>query len=77
MKPYCEMLRNIREDRDLTQKDIARVLNTTQQVYSRYENGENAMPIHHIITLCRFYNLSADYLLGLSEIAEPPRKREK
>jgi len=77
MKQHSEILRGIREDRDLTQKDIAKVLNTTQQVYSRYENGENEMPIRHIITLCRFYNLSADYLLGLSEVAEPPRKREK
>ncbi len=65
MKPYYEIIRNLREDRDLTQSDIARVLKTTQQVYSRYEKGENEIPVRHIITLCQYYNISADYLLGL------------
>ena len=77
MKLHCEMLRRVRENNHLTQKDVAKVLNTTQQVYSRYENGENEIPLHHFVALCRFYNLSADYLLGFSEVAEPPRKREK
>lgn len=67
MKLYNEILRDVREDHDLTQSDIARILQTTQQVYSRYENGENEIPIRHIITLCRYYNISADYLLGLKE----------
>lgn len=67
MKQYNEILRDIREDRDLTQSDIAHVLKTTQQVYSRYEKGENEIPIRHIITLCRFYNISADYILGLKD----------
>ena len=65
MKTYVEIIRELREDRDLSQSDIARILGTTQQVYSRYEKGENEMPIRHVITLCRFYNVSADYLLGL------------
>lgn len=47
--------------------DVAEVLDTTQQVYSRYENGQNEIPLHHIITLCKFYNISADWLLGLKE----------
>ncbi len=67
MKEYYEIIRDLREDRDLTQRDIANVLKTTQQVYSRYENGTNEIPIHHIITLCKFYNVSADYILGLSD----------
>lgn len=67
MKQYNEILRDIREDRDLTQSDIAHVLKTTQQVYSRYEKGENEIPVRHIITLCRYYNVSADYILGLKE----------
>ncbi len=71
MKPYYEILRDTREDRDLTQSDIARVLNTTQQVYSRYENGTNEIPVRHIITLCRYYNISADYLLGLKSKCTP------
>jgi len=67
MKAYYEILRELREDNDLPQKQVADVLNTTQQVYSRYENGENELPIHHLITLCKFYNVSADYVLGLSK----------
>lgn len=67
MKNYWEIIRELREDRDLKQKDLAAVLGTTQQVYSRYEKGENEMPIRHLITLCRFYNVSADYILGLEE----------
>lgn len=65
MKKYWEIMRELREDRDLKQKDLAAVLGTTQQVYSRYEKGENEMPIRHLIALCRFYNVSADYLLGI------------
>lgn len=66
MKPYYETLRELRENRDLKQTDIAMVLGTTQQVYSRYENGINELPIRHLITLCEFYHISADYVLGLS-----------
>ena len=65
MKEYFEILRELREDRDLTQAQIAAVLGTTQQVYSRYEKGINALPIHHLRTLCEFYHVSADYILGL------------
>ena len=51
MKPYYETLREMRESRDLKQSDIAMVLGTTQQVYSRYENGINELPIRHLVTL--------------------------
>jgi len=74
MKPYYIILRDLREDHDLTQTDIARQLDTTQQVYSRYEKGENEMPIRHIITLCKYYNISSDYILGLIE--HPRRLRD-
>lgn len=67
MKEYPEMLRELREDNDLTQQEIADVLGTTQQVYSRYEKGINEMPIRHIITLCKYYNVSSDYVLGLTD----------
>lgn len=66
MKQYYEILRELREDNDLTQAQIAKVLGTTQQVYSRYEKGENEMPVRHVITLCRFYGVSADYVLRLN-----------
>lgn len=65
MKTYFDRLRELREDRDLTQSDIADVLKTTQQVYSRYENGINQIPLHHLVTLCEFYGVSADYVLGI------------
>lgn len=70
MKNYTERLRDLREDRDLKQRDIAEVLKTTQQVYSRYENGTNEIPLHHLITLSKFYNVSIDYILCQTEIKE-------
>ncbi|MBQ2746633.1 MAG: helix-turn-helix transcriptional regulator [Clostridia bacterium] len=67
MKPYYDRLRDLREDKDLTQNDIAKLLNTTQQVYSRYEKGINEIPLHHLITLCKFYKVTSDYVLGLTD----------
>lgn len=67
MKEYPEIIRELREDNDLTQQEIADILGTTQQVYSRYEKGINEMPIRHIITLCKFYKVSSDYILGLTD----------
>ena len=67
MKSYAQILRELREDHDLTQSDVARILGTTQQVYSRYENGTNELPVRHLRTLCEFYHISADYGLGLTQ----------
>ncbi len=67
MKEYWEIIRELREDRDIKQYAIARLLGTTQQMYSRYENGINEMPIRHLRTLCQYYNVSADYILGLKK----------
>lgn len=72
MKQYYERLRDLREDNDLKQKDVAEILNTTQQVYSRYENGLNEIPIHHLITLSNFYKVSTDYILGLTDKSKQP-----
>lgn len=63
---YYENLRVIREDRGYTQKQIAEVLETTQQYYSDYENGKRDIPIRVYITLSKFYNVSIDYLAGQS-----------
>lgn len=60
-------IRNLREDRDLKQKDIAKLLNCTQQTYSRYETGENNIDIKSLITLADFYNTSIDYLVGRTD----------
>ena len=67
MKEYHEIIRDLREDNDLKQIEIAEILGTTQQVYSRYEKGINEIPLRHIITLCNFYKVSADYILGMTE----------
>ena len=74
MKTYYERLRDLREDKDLTQADVANILNTTQQVYSRYENGLNQIPLHHLITLADFYKTSVDYLLGRTNNPTPYAK---
>lgn len=63
-------LRAIRKAKKYSQEDIAEILNTTQQQYSKYENGTNEIPVRHVITLCRFYGISADWLLGLKEEME-------
>lgn len=60
-----QRMKLIRKERGLSQEAIADVLQTTQQQYSRYENGENEFPVRHVVSLCRFYGVSADWLLGL------------
>ena len=64
-------LRDLREDFDKTQADIAVVLNITTQQYQLYESGKREMPMHHFITLANYYNVSLDYLAG---IINSPRK---
>lgn len=64
---YAQRIRALREDNDKTQKDIAEILGTTQQYYGQYEIGKRALHIDHLITLCKYYNVSADYILGLTE----------
>ena len=62
---YRQRLRDIREDRDLTQADIGKLLNKSQQGYNHIEIGRAELKIEDLITLCRFYDLSADYIIGL------------
>ena len=66
MANYRERLRNIREDRDLTQADVGKVLNKSQQGYNHIEAGRAELKIDDLVKLCQFYNLSADYMIGLS-----------
>ncbi len=71
-----EKLKDIREDRDLFQKDIAKILNVSQQTYSRYESGEISIDKNSLIKLALFYNTSVDYLLDLTDERKPyPRKK--
>ena len=60
-----QRLRDLREDADKRQGDIAELLNISRQHYSLYERGERELPMHHFITLARYYNVSLDYLAGL------------
>lgn len=64
---YVRIIRNLREDADKTQTQIAEVLGTSQTMYARYERGANELPIHHLITLSKFYGVSTDFILGLSK----------
>ena len=64
-------IRDLREDRDLTQTAIAKILGCTQQTYSRYESGEITIDIYNLIKLAKFYNTACDYLLGLTDISTP------
>ena len=58
-------IRDLRNDNDLTQKQVADMLGMSQTGYSKYETGENDIPTHVLIALAKFYNVSIDYLLGL------------
>ncbi len=66
-----ERLRDIREDKDLKQADIAKILNVTQQTYSRYETGEISIDKNSLIKLAKYYNTSVDYILGLTDERKP------
>ena len=68
---YYQRLCDLREDNDKTQAEIAEILGTTRPQYNRYETGVRELPMHHFITLARYYNVSLDYLAGLTDT---PRK---
>lgn len=64
-------LKDLREDHDLMQKEIAAVLGIDQRVYSTYETGKREIPVHHLIALADYYHTSTDYLLGRTNFTEP------
>ena len=64
---YKIRIRNLREDNDLTQQEVAVILETSQTMYARYERGANEMPIRHLLKLAKYYDVSTDYLLGLTD----------
>lgn len=66
-----QRIRDLREDRDLKQSDIAQLLQTTQQQYQLYESGKRELPLHLACILAEYYNVSMDYLCGLTDT---PRK---
>ena len=70
-------IRDIREDNDLTQKQIAGYLMCDQSLYSKYEREERELPLHLAIMLAQYYHVSVDYLVGLTHVKTPyPRNRE-
>ena len=71
MSIFGDRLRGLREDANQNQTQLAEILNTTQKKISRIETGENEPNLHDIQTLCCYYNVSADYLLGLIDVPQP------
>lgn len=70
MADYRTRLRDVREDRDLTQAEIGKLLNKSQQGYNHIEAGRAELKIDDLVKLCKFYNLSADYMIGLTNKAK-------
>ena len=64
-------LKDLREDADKSQEDIAKIIGTTQSYYAQYENGKRAMPFERVVVLAKYYNVSLDYIAGL---IDTPRK---
>lgn len=64
---FYQRIRDMREDADLTQAQVAALLKISQQHYSLYERGDREMPMHHFITLSKFYKVSLDYLAGMTD----------
>lgn len=67
---YLKRLKDLREDKDLYQKDLAKMLNITQQYYSEYETGKRSIPVDILIILSNFYQVSTDYILELTNKKE-------
>lgn len=65
---YVRRMKDLREDSDYTQEYVAHFLGTSQTMYARYERAANELPIRHLIKLCQLYSVSADYLLGLTDV---------
>jgi len=65
---YQNRIRDLREDKDLTQKQIAEMLGVAQTTYSQYELNKRPMPVDYLLFLCKYYNVSADYILGFTNI---------
>ena len=68
---YYQRLRDLREDKDLNQTDIAQLLGIDQRVYSNYEIGKREIPTRFVVTLAKFYKTSTDYILGLTNEIKP------
>ena len=70
---FFRRIRDLREDHELNQTQVAEMLHTCQTVYSRYERGERTFPIEHLLILADYYNTSLDYLVGRTNDPTPPK----
>lgn len=77
MVDYRQRMRDLREDADMNQTQVAEVLGTSQTMYSCYERGAVELPLRHLMTLCRFYQVSADYILGFTNQPNPNKLKYK
>ena len=77
MLEYMKKLRDLREDNDLTQEQVAYLLGTSQTMYARYERGASDLPLRHLEALCRFYNVSADEILEIKSDDTRPKGQAK
>lgn len=68
-------LKDLREDRELNQTEIGKLLGTSQKQYSRWETGETEIPFHHVIKLAKFYNITIDYIAGITNTPYPLPKK--
>jgi len=73
MKEYWDIMKELREDKDLLQKEVAAALGIKRQQYTRYETGETAMPIKYLVLLSEFYGVSTDYILQRPKGLQWPR----
>lgn len=71
MRDYQRIIRDLREDHDMTQEKVAQYLGTSQTMYARYERGASEMPIRHLISLSKLYGVSTDFILGLTKKKKP------
>ena len=70
-KEYAMRIKDLREDNDLTQRELAEYLHIKQNTYSQYENGQRQLPIEVLVMLAKYYKTSTDYILGLTNKKEP------
>jgi len=72
---HFHRLRDLREDMDMSQTEVAKLLFTSQTMYSRYERGYLTIPVEHLLILADFYNVSTDYILGRTNVKEMNKRK--
>ncbi len=77
MVNYRQRIRDLREDADMNQTQVAEILGTSQTMYSCYERGAVELPLRHLMTLCKYYQVSADYILGFTNKPNPSKLKYK